>query len=171
MTFPPGSTKQMVSVTVIPDSIPEFGEFLVMVLSNASPGTVVGPIGSAFVIITDDDPGTFRFTSSAFSVKEGEPVAVISVTRTGTASQLPQSQTVSVSTTNNTAIAGTDYTAVSGLQLTFGPNVTTQTFVVPIADNEVKDGSRTFLLSMIPVTPGTTVSVGGTAQVTILDND
>ena len=130
-----------------------------------------GRCGSAFIIITDDDPGTFRFTSSAFSVKEGEPVAVISVTRTGSRANSCQSQTVSVSTTNNTAIAGTDYTAVSGLQLTFGPNVTTQTFVVPITDNEVKDGARTFLVSMIPVTPGTTMSVGGTAQVTILDND
>jgi hypothetical protein len=171
VTFLPGSTKQTLTVPIVADQLPEGGEFLVMVLSSPSPGTVLGPIAAAFLTITDDDPGTFRFTTPAFTVKEGEPVAVISVTRTGTAPQLQQSQTVSVSTANSTAIAGTDYTAVSGLQLTFAPGVTTQSFVIPIADNEVKDVPRSFLALLSPVTPGTTVSVGGTVLVTIQDND
>ena len=57
------------------------------------------------------------------------------------------------------------------MQLTFAPGVTTQSFVIPIADNEVKDVPRQFLVLLSPVTPGTTVSVGGTALVTIQDND
>ena len=57
MTFLPGSTKQTLTVPIVADQLPEGGEFLVMVLSNPSPGTVLGPIAAAFLTITDDDPG------------------------------------------------------------------------------------------------------------------
>jgi hypothetical protein len=49
--------------------------------------------------------------------------------------------------------------------------VTTQTFVIPITDNEVKDGARTFGVFLTPGTAGTAISSGGSATVTIQDND
>jgi hypothetical protein len=160
-------TKQTVTLTIAPDQIPEFNEFLVMVLATPT-NAVLGPYPTATVFITDDDPGTFKFSSPTFTVKEGEPVAVITVTRTGL---LNQTVIASVSTANSTAVAPTDYTAVTDLQLTFGPNVLSQSFTVPIVDNEVKDVARTFIVRVTPVSPGTTVSLGGLTQVTIQDND
>jgi hypothetical protein len=171
VTFPPGSTMQTVTLQILPDTLPEGNEFIALVLTNPSPGTSLGPLPSAFLTITDDDPGTFRFSSPTFTVKEGEPVAVVGVTRNASPGNLTQTTTVAVSTVNGTALAGTDYTAVSNMVLTFGPNVTSQTFVIPIADNELKDGTRSFGMFLTANAPGTTVSVGGTATVNILDND
>ena len=172
VTFPPGSTTQTVTLPILPDTIPEGNEFIVLVLTNPSAGTALGPLPSAFLFITDDDPGTFRFSSPTFTVKEGEPVAVVSVTRADIpAGSLAQPTTVLVSTVNGTAKAGTDYTAVSNQVLTFGGGVTSQSFVIPIADDELKNGTRTFSVFLTPTAPGTSVSVGGTATVTILDND
>ena len=171
VTFLPGVTSQTVSLAILPDAIPEGNEFFVAVLSNASANTTIGPVPSAFITITDDDIGSFRFTSPTFTVKEGEPVAVVSVTRTGIQDNLAGTTTVRLSTVNGTALAGTDYTAVSNQLLTFGPSVTTQTFVIPITDNEVKDGARTFSVFLTPGTAGTAISAGGTATVTIQDND
>jgi hypothetical protein len=171
VTFLPGSTTQTVSLTILPDAIPEGNEFLVAVLSNASANTVLGPIAAMFVTLTDDDPATFQFSGPTFTVKEGEPVAVITVNRRGTAAELAQTVMASVSTSDGTAHAGTDYTGLLNQTLTFGPNVTSQSLVIPIADNEAKDGNRNFFVALLPVTPGTTVGISRSAMVTIQDND
>jgi hypothetical protein len=171
VTFPKGSTTQMVTLSTLPDTIPELNEFVVLVLTNPT-NAVLGSLPTANLFITDDDPGTFRFSSPTFTVKEGEPVAVVTVTRADIPKgSLGTATTVLASTVNGTAKAGTDYTAVSNQFLTFGAGVTSQSFVIPIADNELKDGTRSFSVFLTPNAPGTTVSVGGTATVSILDND
>ena len=51
--------------------------------------------------------------------------------------------TVDWATHYGTAVAGTDYEASSGT-VTFEPGVLAQTVTVPLTDNDVIDGSRTF---------------------------
>ena len=171
VTFPPGSTKQTVTVSILPDTLPELNESIALVLTNPT-NAVIGPAPVAFLFITDDDPGTFRFTSPIFTVKEGEPVAVIGVTRVGTPTELAQPATATVTFDDGTAVNGRDYTAPPNRSqvLTFAPNITTQTFVVPIIDNEIKDGARSFLMGILATAPAVT-SASTRATVTIQDND
>lgn len=171
VTFPPGVTKQTVSVPIAPDSLPELNESVALVLSNPN-NAVIGPFPTAFLFITDDDPGTFRFTAPIFTVKEGEPVVVIGVTRVGTPAELAQAATATVTFDDATAVNGRDYTvpANRSLVLTFDPNVTTQTLVVPIIDNEIKDGARSFLMGILATAPALT-SASTRATVMIQDND
>jgi YVTN family beta-propeller protein len=171
VTFPPGVTKQTVTVPILSDTLPELNESISLVLFDAV-NAVIGPIPVASLFILDDDPGTFRFTSPVFSVKEGEPVVVIGVTRVGTTNELAQPATATVTFDDGTAVNGRDYMvpANRSLVLTFDPNVTTQTLVVPIIDNEIKDGTRSFTMGILATAPAVT-SAGTRATVTIQDND
>jgi CSLREA domain-containing protein len=55
--------------------------------------------------------------------------------------------TVDYATSDLTATAGSDYTAVSG-RLTFNPGVTSQTFTVPILDDALEEGDEWVVLTL-----------------------
>jgi hypothetical protein len=76
--------------------------------------------------------------------------------------------TVSYSTADGTAVAGTNYTAASGT-VTFPSGVTSQTILVPTLDDGVANGTTTFTVNLSnPV--GATIS-RGQATGTIIDGD
>ena len=106
-----------------------------------------------------------HFASATSSVAEDGGSASITVVR-----ENPAGGTVSVqySTTNGTATAGSDYTAVSGT-LTFAAGVMSTNFQVPILDDSVGEGNETVLLRLSQITPN--VFLGSNAVLTIVDND
>ena len=73
-------------------------------------------------------------------------------------------------TTNGTATAGSAYTATSGT-LTFPAGATSSTFTVPILDNTVLGGDRTFQVTLSSPGGGATLATPATASVTIQEND
>ncbi|MCB0194370.1 MAG: hypothetical protein KDJ65_20640 [Anaerolineae bacterium] len=75
------------------------------------------------------------FTQSTYSVVEEEREAIITVSLDRTSGQ---PVTVSYTTTDITAFAPNDYTATNG-SLTFPSGTLTQTFTVPIVDDNVDD--------------------------------
>lgn len=80
--------------------------------------------------------------------------------------------TVSYATANGTAIAGQDYTAVSGvLTYTNSSPSLTQIFTVPIINNSNSDGDRTVILSLSNPVNATTDPGKTVAVLTILDDD
>src|SRR5262249_22304527 len=73
------------------------------------------------------------------------------------------------STANGTALAGSDYTAVSGT-LTFAPGETTKTIIVQALDDTLFEPSETFTVTLSNPSSGVTISDGlaaGTIQDTI----
>src|ERR1019366_5304272 len=74
---------------------------------------------------------------------------------------------------NDTAVAGLDYGAVSGL-LTFSNNTTLQSFLVPIINNHQAEGNRTFSINLFNPAggaPGIAQLVPpSTATITITDD-
>ncbi|HEX4793056.1 MAG TPA: S8 family serine peptidase [Humisphaera sp.] len=60
---------------------------------------------------------------------------------------LTSSVTVDYATADDTAVAGTDYTATSGT-LTFAPGVTTQTVTVPVLVDSAKQGNQLFSFTL-----------------------
>ena len=76
--------------------------------------------------------------------------------------------TVSYGDANQTALNGSDYTAVAGT-LTFNPGVTDLVVSVPIIDDATVEGKEDFLFNLAGATGAT---IGNTSAIaTIIDND
>ena len=91
---------------------------------------------------TDDDRPSLAINDVV--VNEGAGTATFTVTLTGATTQ---STTVAFATQDGTALAGSDYTAVSGT-LTFAPGETTKTITVPILNDAVYEGPETFTVNL-----------------------
>ncbi|MFQ5400301.1 MAG: Calx-beta domain-containing protein, partial [Anaerolineae bacterium] len=89
--------------------------------------------------------------------------AVITVTRTGGSSG---AVTVDYVTSDGTAVAGSDYTAVSGT-LTFGDGETSKTFTVTILNDSVNDPDETVILALINATGGAVLGTPSQATLRI----
>src|SRR6185369_6053269 len=78
---------------------------------------------------------------------------------------------VRVSTSNGTAIAGQDYTAVNSLLLTFAGGEPNKTFNVGITDDTVNESNKTVILTLSSPSAGASLGATTTATLTIQDND
>lgn len=76
-----------------------------------------------------------------------------------------QTVTVAYTTNNNTALAGSDYTATSGT-LTFNAGVTTQNITVAILNDSLNEIDETFLVTLSNPTNATLSTAIGTATIT-----
>ena len=121
-------------------------------LSNTAVApTVVTIEGTADGLEAGEVPGTFTVTQSVAASVD----TVINYTVTGT------------------AIAGTDFTALSGT-VTILANETTATISVPVLDDSDMEPAETVVITLDTITaPATGVVVGGTgsASINIIDND
>ena len=99
------------------------------------------------------------------TVSEGAGSAILTVSRTGDTSG---TATVDFATANNTAIAGSDYTANSGT-LTFAAGITTQQITVTIIDDSVFESTETLFVNLSNAS-GAAIS-DSQGIVTITDDD
>jgi len=167
LTFPPSVKSQTFIVPVIDNALDEANKTVNLTLSNPIGGRLGSP-STAVVTITDDDiAGSLSFSAAAYKVKEGQAAAKITVRRSGGRAG---GVTVDYTTGDGTASAGSDYTATAG-SLTFGPNVMSQTFLVPIIDDAVHEVAETVSLTLSNPTGGSTLGARSTATLTITDND
>lgn len=123
---------------------------------------------STVVVSTTGDctsPTPVSFSVSDVSVKEGGNL-VFTVTRTGTASG---TLTVNYATSDETAVAGIDYTAKSGV-LTFLSTDSSKTVSVTTADDLAIENDETLLLNLSNASPGSAIG-DGQGIGTIDDND
>ena len=127
---------------------------------------VVGSVtGAVWTFTTTLDE--VHFAAATSSVPEhGGPALVTVVRENPSGGPL----TVHYATTNGTAIAGLDYTAVSGT-LTFAPGALSANFLIPILDDNLGEGNKTILLGLSQAPPGVLLSVPSNAVLTIVDND
>lgn len=162
LTFAPGVTSQTVTVRVNGDTKYEASESFRVNLTNPVNGTLLN--GTGIGSITNDDTSP-KITIADVTVNEAAGVAVFTLTLSA-ASGLPVS--VVAATANKTGVAPGDYTATRST-VTFLPGVTTQTFVVPLINDSLREANETFLVKLTSAT-GATIS-RNTATGTILDDD
>src|SRR5437773_1410620 len=107
-----------------------------------------------------------QFDSATYSVGEGEGSATITVTRTGSTTDV---SAVQYATSNGTSTAPAYYTAKSGT-VTFKARQTTRTFTIPIVNDTLAENDETVNLTLSNPTGG---ALGETAAavLTIVDND
>ena len=110
--------------------------------------------------------GSVQFSSINYSANEGGGIATVTVTRTGGTG----TGTVNYSTSNGTAIAGTDYVSASGLLL-FTGSVTSLTFDIMILDDSAFESNETINISLTNPSNSFTLGSPNAATLTIVDND
>jgi hypothetical protein len=166
LTFNPGITSRTITIPVIGDTVDEPNETFVVNLSGAVNATIADAQGTG--TITDND-ATPSLRINNVSVTEGNTGTIVNASFTVTLSAA-SAQTVNVTygTSDVSAVAGQDYTAVSGT-LTFSPGTTTQTVVVPVLGDALDEANETYNVNLsapVNATISDNLGVG-----TITDND
>ena len=184
LVFNPGETSKPVSISTVGDLAVEPDETFTINLTDATNAFIQDASGTG-TILNDDTgeptptptptitptptpgPSTIQFSSTGYSVNEGVGSAIVTVTRTGSGTG---AASVNYSTSNGSATAGQDYTAVSGTLTWAEDDTSAKTFNIPITDDLVIEGSET--VNLILSSPsGATIGAPGTSVLTILDND
>jgi hypothetical protein len=168
LTFGPGETLHMIAIPILNDTLHELQESFHVVIANPTGGATIGPSSTGLVTINDDDPApTISISNTAVVVQESAGTALVPVTRSGGSAG---TVTVDYATGNATAIAGSDYTAVSGT-LTFGPGETVHTISIPILNDNVHEVTESFNVGIANATGGATITPDASGLVFINDDD
>jgi hypothetical protein len=167
ISFPAGSTSQVITLEILGDVIYEGDEALEVVLSNAAGAELVA--NTVVVVIADDDPLP-RVAVAPTAVAEGDsgstPVAVaVSLSHP---SVFPV--TVDYATSAGTATAGVDYEPASGT-LTFLPGQVAAEIGVAVHGDEMAEADETFQVILSNPEGATIAPGGGQVTVTIIDDD
>jgi len=162
LTFLPGELTKTVTVLVNGDTLNEANETFFLNLSNASNATILDSQGVG--TITNDDPVPSLSVNDP-SVTEGN-AGTTTLTFTVTLNAASgQTVTVNYATADGTAVAGTDYTAASGV-LTFAPGVTSQTINVTVTGDTVFEPNQTLFLNLSAATNATITDNQGVGTIT-----
>ncbi len=133
--------------------------------ANASDGADIG----AYEAQAATPAGTIQFSADSYAAAEGAGVATITVTRAGGSAG---AVSASFSTSDGTARAGEDYTAVSGLTVTFADGDSApKTVAVPITDDVLNEPGETVSLSLSNLAGGAAFGSPAAATLTIADNN
>jgi GrpB-like predicted nucleotidyltransferase (UPF0157 family) len=166
LTFAPADTSISFTVPINNDTTFEGNENFEVRLSAPTNATL-GANNSATVTIVDNDPApTVQFSAANYNVNESAGTATVTVTKIGSTAL---TTTVHYATSDGSAAAPGDYTAISG-DLTFAPGETSKDFTVPIVNDSVFEATESFSVALS--LPGnSTLGTQSTATVTITDND
>ena len=149
------------------DTNAEGAESFTVQLSNATGGAKIGATNAMTTLIIKDDESSVNFTNAAYVVSEGATNLVINVIRTGA---LITPVSVDYSTANISAVAGMDYTNVSGT-LSFPTNTSVKSIVIPIKNDTIVEGAETFSVTLANPQGGVLLGTNTFTTVTINDND
>ncbi|MBK8284248.1 MAG: hypothetical protein IPK97_04880 [Ahniella sp.] len=163
LNFADGDVSESVSVTINGDTTFESNETFVLTLSGAAGGTIAD--GSGQGTITNDD-GQPSISINDVALAEGNAGTTnfgFSVTLSNASSE---TVTVTATTADGNAVAGSDYVAVPATVLTFLPGETAQPISVQVNGDMTDEPNETFLVQLtMPVNAGLTDNAGqGTIQ-------
>lgn len=167
LTFTPGEISKNVTVLIVNDSADEDNESINLTLSDPI-NAILGTPGSTMLTIIDDDaPPTVQLHTAALSIAEGDATVSLHITLNH-ASELMVS--IVYSTSDGTAMAGSDYTAVVGTA-TFVPGEVSRMISIPIVDDNILlEPAETFSVRLSNPA-NATIGAPVTATVTITEND
>jgi uncharacterized repeat protein (TIGR01451 family)/uncharacterized delta-60 repeat protein len=165
LSFTNGEAIKTFSVTLLRDPrVTGDLSFLVSLRNPSAPAQLFNP-STATVAVLDADPGV-AFTNSVFGVTKSGTNVLISVYRTNANTG---DISVRYNTFDESAKAGVDYVATSGL-LTFSNGIALQSFVVPIIKNQLVQSDVTFGLRLFDPQGGAQVVEPGFASVYITND-
>ena len=165
VSFAPGETTAQVTIQVLGDLLDEFDETYTVELSNPVNVVIDDGIGTG-TILDNDPPPTISI--SDVSVTEGDTGTVdatFAVTLSG-----PSGKPISIgyATADVSAIAGSDYVAVSG-SLGFAPGETSTSVTVEVSGDVLDEFDETFSVEL--ASPTNVDIADGSGLGTIIDDD
>jgi uncharacterized delta-60 repeat protein len=177
LTFFPGESLATIPVDLIHDTNATGTLTFSLNLSSPGGGALLAPPSTTVMQETDAEAG-LSFATNAVSVAKNLPYITIPVICANPSVEpvivysngVPITTPLSVqfSTVDGTAQAGVDYTATNGV-LVFTNSIGTNTFDVPLRNNTLVTGSRSFTVKLSnPTAPGLLVSPSNEV-VTIVD--
>ena len=166
LPFTGAETSRTYAVGTTQDLDPEGNETLTVTLSVQA-GDTMGISSAIMTIVDDDGPPVFSWAQSPYTVSEAAGSVTLTVNRSGL---LGAEVTVQAATSNGSATAASDYTAVNQT-VTFPINVTTRTVVVPILQDAVVDAAETFNVTLSGPSNGGSISGTNPAIVNIVDDE
>lgn len=143
LTFTPtGALTQVVTVQTVQDTLVEQDEDFSVALSNPGNGIIGTSSGSATIL--DDDVPTISVSDAATVAEGSDAVFTVSLDQAPVATVM-----VTVGTSDGSATDPDDYTAVSGLVLTFNPGGDlTQNVTVSTVDDTALEFDEDFFLDL-----------------------
>ena len=168
LVFGPGETNKSFSITILQDTLVEGNETVNLALSLPGGNTLatLGAQATATLTISDDDTA-IEFVAPTFSVNESGGFIAIFPRRIGVTTTTVGATLV---TSNLTAIAGQDYTAVNAV-ISFPPGVVSVRVDITITPDNLPEGDETVLLALVNPTGGAVLGPINTAILTIVDDD
>jgi hypothetical protein len=167
LTFAPGQTTQTVIVPVLGDTLKEPDETLTVTLSGAGNATI--GVGQGLGTILNDDDDLPALGIGDIAVVEGDIGSVNAVFTVSLSAPSTLPVTVVAQTANGTAVAGSDYTAVGPITLTFSPGTINQSVSVPVSGDTAQEPDETFTVNLSSATNASIFKAQGVG--TILDDD
>jgi hypothetical protein len=164
LTFAPGTTTRNVTVSITGDTAIEADETFFVNLSGAVGGTIGDNQGLG--TITNDDFAAISVGDA--SVVEGNTGTVDLLAPVTLSQPSPSQVTVAFATADDTATAGSDYTATSGV-LTFAPGTTALNVTVSVIGDTTVEANETFFVNLSAPTNATILD--GQGLETITDDD
>jgi len=163
LTFPPGTTRQQISLTILNDTLPESDETFGVRLVR--PVNAVIRDAEAIVSIRDDDNAGVSISIANVTVNEnvGRANVAVRLSRTST-----QPVSVLVFTQILSAVPGQDYYGKTE-RLTFAPGQSVRNFDLTILDDGATESTETV---RIRLANANNASIGNDrAVLSIIDND
>ena len=169
------ASDKSLSISLINDVAAEEDEDFKIVLTPAAGGVQLAASEAKTVIVSEDGPGRFEFTSAleALSMREdffGEDLGILAAVRRTAGSTGPAS--VSYDTSDGTATGGEDYRDASGT-LTWADGEAGIKYVsVVFRHDQALEGNEDFQIQLSSPTGGATIDpLTSTQRVVILDDD
>ena len=153
------------SIPITDDGTPESAQTVNFVLQSVGGSNIGSQSTTQLTIFDDDGTGTIQFELPTYVVNEPDGSITVHVKRSGGSGSV----NVDYATSDGTAFAGSDYTAASGT-LHFASGDLDESFVIPITDDVLFEGSETVHLTLSNPQGGT-LGVNDTAVLTILDDE
>lgn len=128
--------------------------------ATSTPDAVTSPATSTATTGTDD----IALSSAGYAVSQSAGSVTLTVVRTGTGTD---AISVDYSTSDGTAIAGTDYTQTSGTLSWAENDTTSKSITVPVSTATAFSGSKSFTLSLTNPSSSAVIVSPGSASITI----
>jgi hypothetical protein len=167
VVIPAGQQTATVPVTIVPDSLNEAAETVILNIQSATGATVTGTPQHTYTITDDDPEPTVAFVQDSSGVEEENTTVQLAVQLSEVSGR---TVTVNYAATGGTAAGGgTDYTLVSGT-LTFNPGEFQKFVPVTIAEDTLNENSETVVVALSA--PGfASLGTRSTHTLTITDDD
>jgi glucose/arabinose dehydrogenase len=165
--FAAGEAEKSFTIPIINDTLVEKDEAFSVGIQNPSNGTLGTPRTVLVNIVDDDSAKTIVLASTTITIAENLATANLTVQRNG---DVTAAASVQYSTSNGTAIAGSDYTGATAKTINFAAGQTSQTISIPILNDTAAETNETFTVTLSNPT-GATLGNQSTSTVTILDDD